>query len=107
MTDYLQVSTATENKEVAAHLARTAVAARLAGNAHVSGPVASFFWHLGEQGESTEWHITFKTTTDRYPELEAHILREHPWENPEVIAVPIVRGAADFLAWLERSVSPD
>ncbi len=107
MTDYLQVSTSTDNREAAAHLARTAVAAKLAGNAHVYGPVASFFWHLGEQGEGEEWHVVMKTTADRYPELEAHLLAEHPWDNPEVIAVPIVRGAANCLEWLERSVAKD
>lgn len=107
MTDYLQVSTATETREAAAHLARTAVSARLAGNAHVVGPVASFFWHLGEQGEGEEWHVVLKTTADRYAELEAHLVREHPWDNPEVVAVPIARGAANCLAWLERSVGAD
>jgi periplasmic divalent cation tolerance protein len=106
MTDYLQVSTVADNRESAAHLARSAVAARLAAGAQVFGPVSSFFWHQGEQGEGEEWQVTLKTTADRYPELEEHLLREHPWGNPEITAVSLVAGSASYLSWLERTVNP-
>ena len=48
MADYLLVSTTTDSREAGVELARSAVAAKLAANAHVAGPVASFFWHLEE-----------------------------------------------------------
>lgn len=87
-------------------LARTAVRARLAATAQVQGPVVSVFWHLGNFGEGDEWVVVLRTTSDRYAELEAHLVAEHPWENPEVTAVRIEAGAAGYLAWLERSTAP-
>jgi len=107
MTDFLQVTTTAADRDTAADLARSAVAARLAAGAQVTGPVLSFFWHLDEQGEGEEWQVTLKTTAERYPELEAHLRREHPWDNPEVTALPLAAASADYLAWLRRAVSPE
>lgn len=105
MTDFLQVTTTVADRDTAADLARSAVAARLAASAQVSGPVMSFFWHLGEQGE--EWQVALKTTAERYPEWEAHLRREHPWDNPEVSALPLAAASEDYLTWLRRTVSPE
>ncbi|GAA1301164.1 divalent-cation tolerance protein CutA [Saccharothrix xinjiangensis] len=107
MADFLQVTTTAADREAATHLARSAVAGRLAASAHVSGPVTSFFRHLGEQGEGEEWQVTLKTTVERYPGLEAHLRREHPWDNPEVTAVPLAAASEDYLAWLRKTVNPE
>ncbi|MFD7550685.1 divalent-cation tolerance protein CutA [Streptomyces sp. NPDC059578] len=105
MTDHVQVSTATPTEEDAVTLAGSAVKARLAAGAQVIGPVTAVFWHLGEYGTGQEYKVLLTTTWDRYPELEAHLLAEHPWDNPEVIAVPIVAGAAPALEWIQGSVT--
>lgn len=105
MTDYVQVSTATETKEQAIALAGPAVQKRLAAGAQIVGPVTSVFWHLGEYGTGEEWQLLLKTTADRYPELEAHLLENHPWDNPELCAVPIVLGAERCKAWISESVA--
>ncbi|MFJ5785447.1 divalent-cation tolerance protein CutA [Streptomyces hydrogenans] len=104
MTDYVQVSTATETEEQATALAGGAVQKRLAAGAQIA-KVKSVFWHLGEYGTGEEWQILLKTTTDRYPELEAYLLEAHPWDNPEVCAVPIVSGAERCKEWIRDSVS--
>jgi periplasmic divalent cation tolerance protein len=103
--DYLQVSTVAADRETAVKLARAVVAAKLAAGAQVHGPVASFFWHQGEAGEGEEWQVTLKTTAARYPDLEALLLREHTWDNPEITAVPLVAGTAAYFAWMDRTVS--
>jgi periplasmic divalent cation tolerance protein len=107
MTDYLQVSTVAGDRETAAKLASAAVAAKLAAGAQVYGPVTSFFWHLGESGEGEEWQVTLKTTADRYPELETLLLRVHSWENPEVSAIPLVKGTTAYFAWIDRTVGDE
>src|SRR3954468_5297524 len=107
MAVHLIVTTTTPDRASGAKIAGSAVGARLAATAQVSGPVASFFWHLGEQGEGEEWNVTFKTTSDRYAELEAHIVEQHPWSKPEVTAVELVRGSADYLQWVEASTGSD
>lgn len=102
MSDYLQVSTTTDSRETAARLAGSAVAAQLAAGAQVYGPVASFFWHKGELGEGEEFQVMLKTTAERYPQLEAHLIAEHTWEKPEVTAVPLAAGSEAYLEWVRR-----
>ncbi|MFE3824480.1 divalent-cation tolerance protein CutA [Streptomyces sp. NPDC059092] len=103
MTGIWQVSTATENREQAVALAESAVMARLAAGAQIVGPVISVFWHQGRYGTSEEWQLLFKTRADRYAELEAHLLSHHPWDKPEVVALPLIAGAPDCLRWVERT----
>jgi periplasmic divalent cation tolerance protein len=105
MFDHYFVTTMTADRETAARLAGSAVQAKLAGTARVHGPVASFWWHLGEHGEGEEWQVTFMTTSERYAELEAHLLAEHTWDNPEIAAVKIEAGSAACLRWLEEATS--
>jgi periplasmic divalent cation tolerance protein len=105
MSGYLQVSTTTATRDEAVHLAGSAVKAGLAAGAQVAGPVTSIFWHLGEYGEGEEWQVTLKTTEARYADLEAHLLEEHSWDNPEVTAVQLT-GPAAYLEWLDRTTAP-
>ncbi|MER5971173.1 divalent-cation tolerance protein CutA [Streptomyces sp. NPDC002055] len=104
MADCVMVYTATESREAAVALGKGATEARLAAGAQVVGPVTSLFWHLGEFGEGEEWQLLFRTTSDRYPDLEAHLLANHPWKNPEVVAVPVAAGASGYLGWVARTV---
>ncbi|MFJ1645403.1 divalent-cation tolerance protein CutA [Streptomyces sp. NPDC088258] len=107
MTDLVQVSTATETREQAVQLAQSVVRERLAAGAQIIGPVTSVFWHNGEFGTGEEWQLLMKTPLDRYPALEAHLLERHPWESPEVSAVPIVAGAETCLRWVRSSTDPE
>ena len=55
--------------------------------------------------ESTQEHMLFvKTTTEHYNKLEATILELHPYELPEIIAVPIADGLAGYLSWIDDSL---
>ena len=102
MTKILTVSTATPTREAAFRLAESAIAAGLAAGGQVSGPVATAFWHNGEFGQGEEWVVSFKTTAERYAELEAHLIKHHEWQNPEVTAVPLARASAAYVGWVER-----
>ncbi|MBM9508905.1 divalent-cation tolerance protein CutA [Actinacidiphila acididurans] len=103
MSHFLQVSTATETREQAVRLAESVVRGRLAAGAQIVGPVTSVFWHLGRFGTGEEWQLLLKTTAERYPALEAHLLKHHPWDKPEVAAVPIMAGSEAYLRWVELS----
>ena len=102
MTQVLDVSTATPTRDAALKLAESAIAAGLAAGGQVSGPDASVFWHQGEFGQGEEWKVSFKTTEERYSELEAHLVANHEWTNPEVTAVPLARASAAYVEWVER-----
>ena len=105
MTDVLQVTTTTDNRDVALELARSAVQARLAAGGDVSGPNTSFFWHNGEFGTGEEWRLRLHTTRERYEALEAHLLERHPWSNPEISAVEVTAGASACVEWVAQSVT--
>jgi len=102
---YVQVTTATETREEAVRLARSAVAARLAAGAQIVGPVGSVFVHLGEPGEGEEWQLILKTTLDRFPELEAHLVAAHSWQKSEVVAVPFVAVSKPYGEWISATVA--
>lgn len=107
MTGFVEVSTATDSREAAQKLARSAVEARLVAGAQIVGPVETAFWHLGEFGTGQEWRLLLKTHIDRFNELEAHLLERHPWKNPEISAVPIVAGSEGYLDWIRRTTEAD
>ncbi|MFF9627501.1 divalent-cation tolerance protein CutA [Streptomyces fradiae] len=98
----LTVLTTTDAAGKAEELARSAVEARLAACAQVSGPVASVYRWEGAVETAREWRVLFKTAAARYGALEEHIRRHHDYDTPEIIAVPVVRGGADYLAWVAR-----
>jgi uncharacterized protein involved in tolerance to divalent cations len=101
---FIEVSTATESKDAAVELARRAVEAKLAAGAQITGPTTSVFWHLGEFGTGEEWRLVLRTHVSRFDELEALLLRYHPWKNPEILATEIAAGSAEYLEWLRRTV---
>jgi periplasmic divalent cation tolerance protein len=95
--EFVQVTTTADTRDAAVTLMRSVIQARLAAGAQVIGPVTSAFWHQGKYGEAEEWLAVFKTTADRYPELEKHLIENHPWQNPEVTAVRLAAGSAPYL----------
>jgi len=97
--------TATETREQAVELAGASVKARLAAGAQINGPIISVFWHLGEFGQSAEWQLILKNTQGKYRELETFLIENHPWNNPEVIAVPIMAGSPKYLGWIAETLS--
>jgi periplasmic divalent cation tolerance protein len=107
MTDheYCQVLTTTDSREAAQALARGAVEARTAACGQVAGPIISTYWWQGRLETAEEWQILFKTTTHRYPALEAHIRQHHSYEVPEILCTPIVAGNPAYLDWLSAETA--
>ncbi len=104
MTECCQVTTTVDAREVADRLAAQMVEERLAACAQVQGPIASVYRWQGAVERATEWYCRFKTTRERVPELEDRLRALHPYEVPEIIAVPIVSGDPAYLAWIEEGV---
>ena len=53
-------------------------------------------------------HILFiKTQAKRYPELEKALVKAHPYEVPEVLAIPIIQGFEKYMNWLKEETDPD
>lgn len=105
-TNYVQVATATPDRETALGLARSAVTNQLAAGAQVFGPVASVVWHLGELTEGEEWVLTLITRADRQEELTALLREAHPWTNPQLTASAMTALTSEYAEWLDRLPPP-
>jgi periplasmic divalent cation tolerance protein len=103
----VRVETTTDSREAAAVLARSVVDARLVACAQLLGPITSFYRWEGEVQEDEEWLLVMKTATDRLPELTAHIRREHSYDVPEVVAVPVTGGDEEYLDWVVAETRDD
>ncbi|MCX7898287.1 MAG: divalent-cation tolerance protein CutA [Rhodocyclaceae bacterium] len=99
-TNALLVLTNLPDAESAQRLAKRLIEARLAACINLLAPCASIYRWQGAIEEATEIPLLIKTTRARYAALEAMIRAEHPYEVPEIIAMPIEAGFTDYLAWL-------
>jgi len=97
----LLVLTNLPDRETAERLAGVLVEQRLAACVNILAPCGSVYRWQGAVQREEEHPVLIKTTAERYPALEAAIRAAHPYELPEIIAVPIERGLPAYLAWLE------
>ncbi|UNO44186.1 divalent-cation tolerance protein CutA [Streptomyces sp. MST-110588] len=97
--------TTTDGARKAQALAHGAVEARVAACAQISAPVTSVYRWQQAIETAQEWQVTFKTTTARYGELERYLLGAHDYDTPEIIAIPVTHGGADYLAWITEETS--
>lgn len=86
--------------EVAATLARGLVEARLAACVNVVPGLRSFYAWKGELKDEGEVQLLIKSRRARFGALEAWVREHHPYDVPEIIAIPIERGSAAYLHWL-------
>jgi periplasmic divalent cation tolerance protein len=96
------VTSTVPTQNQALSLARIVVKERLAAGAEVTGPAVSVFWHLGELGEGEEWRVTLRTSLAARDRLAARLAELHPWESPEISALPIAWCADRYAEWVER-----
>lgn len=100
MDDVIVVLTNLPDRGAAQKLAQELVAQRLAACVNVLAECASVYRWKGAVENATEVPVLIKTRAARYAEVEAAIRRLHPYELPEVLAVPVVRGSKEYLDWV-------
>ena len=89
----------------ARRIARSAVSRRLAACVNIIlGPVESFYTWKGNLEKAREYLLVIKTTEKRLAKLEKEVKQLHSYKVPEFIALPILGGSKDYLAWLRESV---
>lgn len=92
------------NRKTARALARAALEARLVACANLVPAIESHYWWQGKLERSNELLIVFKTTKGKLGKLEKLILTLHPYDTPEIIALPIAAGTERYLRWIETEV---
>ncbi len=100
MTEALVVFVTTPTAERAAELARALVEERLAACGNVVPGLRSIYRWEGKVHDEGEALLVLKTTRARFEALRERVLALHPYEVPEVIALPIEAGSAPYLAWI-------
>lgn len=107
MTDTpLLISTTLPDQSSAQSLAQTLIEQRLAACVSILPSCQSIYRWQNAIESTEEVPLLIKTTQARYPALEAAILAQHPYELPEIIAVPITSGLPAYLAWLAEETTP-
>lgn len=88
--------------DVAATLARGLVEAKLAACVNVVPGLRSFYVWKGDVHDEPEVQLLIKTRRARFEALSEWLADNHPYEVPEIIALPIEAGAKSYLGWLEE-----
>ena len=102
----LLVLTNVPERAVAERLAGMLVEMRLAACVNILAPCRSVYRWKGAVQHDEEHPMLIKTTVERYAGLEQALRAAHPYELPEIIAVPVERGLPAYLQWMSDETQP-
>jgi periplasmic divalent cation tolerance protein len=102
--DYCCVFVTAPNISVARKLAAAALSGRLAACANLIPKIESHYWWKGQLESSAEVLVIFKTTKKKIAELERCVVKIHPYDTPEFIAVSLDSGSEKYLTWIDSSL---
>lgn len=103
--ELLLVHTTCASAETAKRLGEQLVERRLAACASVGAPIGSVYPWDGAIQHDEEIPLTLKTTRGAFDALNAALLALHPYDLPEVLAVPVAEASADYAEWLRGWVA--
>jgi periplasmic divalent cation tolerance protein len=97
---FIQVSTTVDSRRTANAISKELLKRRFASCVQIVGPVSSHYWWKGKIHQSREWLCFIKAQASDYRIIEAIIEEIHPYDIPEIIALPIFFGQSDYLNWI-------
>src|SRR5213592_3485397 len=103
--DFVVVLVTAGDAREAARIGRTLVEERLAACANVVGPIRSIYRWTGAVEEAAEHLLLVKARAADLAAIEVAVRAHHSYELPEVLALPVRGGSADYLVWLAESTS--
>jgi len=105
MTDKIVVLNTCASAEEAENIARGLIEARLAACVSVLPGARSYYRWQGVIENADEWLLLIKTSRELFESLRLELEKLHSYEVPELIALPIVDGAPNYLNWLEAEIA--
>ena len=105
MTDAMLVLTTLPDSDAAAEMAKKVVGERLAACANILPALRSIYRWQGKLQDENEVLVLLKTQRTHLARLTARILELHPYEVPEVLAIPVEQGHAAYLDWIARETA--
>ncbi len=101
-THALQILVSFPSATIARRTIRALLDQRLIACAHLLGGVESHYVWQGKQERALERLVLLKTTAGRFRQVEILIRSIHPYQVPEILALPIVKGHRPYLRWLTK-----
>lgn len=101
---YCCVLTTVPTIQKARQLAGLLVSGKLAACAQILPGLESHYYWRGKKEISKEVLILLKTRSSVYKKLEATLLKNHPYEVPEIVCLPILKGSPSYLNWISTQV---
>ena len=98
--DVLLVLTTLPNRGAADTLANALIEAKVAACVNILGACTSVYRWQGKVENAEEVPLLIKISSARYAALEQMLVRLHPYELPEIIAVPLAQGLPGYLQWV-------
>ena len=103
MTEAIVVVCTMPSEDQAQEMARTLLQERLCACVNILPGVRSLYSWQGNLNEDSEVICLLKTERDRFEALKSRILELHPYELPEVIALPVVLAHKPYLDWIRKT----
>jgi periplasmic divalent cation tolerance protein len=107
MSEPIVILSTCASAEEAERLARALLADRLAACVNVLPGVRSFYRWKGQVEDAAEYLLVIKSSRPLLEQLSAALRKAHSYELPEVVALPIVAGAPNYLKWLDENLGPE
>ena len=104
MTQYLLVMTTVPDADIGQIIAEKIIEERLAACVNLQTAGRSLYWWKGKIMQEQEHTLLIKTNMEAYPKLEKKIAEIHPYDVPEIIALPIHSGSKDYLGWMDTEI---
>ncbi len=102
-TEEITVFVTVSSEDEAANIARSLVEEKLAACANIIRNVRSIYSWQGKVEDDSEVLMIMKTRQDLFEDLSAKIKELHSYDVPEIIALPIIMGSKEYLAWIKDS----
>ena len=102
----VQVVVSVPSTRLATRIANELLEQRLCACAQTVGPITSHYRWQGKIERGREWLLVIKTRTLLLQRLEAEVVRLHPYDVPEILAVPVQSGSALYVRWMQQECKP-
>ncbi len=106
-SEHLVVLCTCPDHAIAEEIAKTLIDYGCAACVSIIPGVTSVYAWEGKVHQDSELQLLIKTTRGAYREVEETVQRLHPYELPEIIAVPVVKGQGDYLQWISIQTRRD
>lgn len=106
MGSYISIFITAPDKREAKKISSALLDMRMIACANIIDNIESYFWWKGKKEKTRECLVIAKTKKSRLSKIIKKVKSIHPYEVPEIIALPIIGGYKQYLEWIDREARP-